>query len=170
MGHVPGFARQGDVIVVQTLNRLGRTMRDTSNLIHELTGRERGVWVRNLADPIKVDSADPADPIGQLAVVRLGLFAQTERTYTCERAAHGRARPAHSSGLLVTRPYAKRGPLAVVGSVRARWQAPTTVAVARPDPCRLATSHHCARHPRIARLWDVLGSCRRARCLADDRS
>ena len=61
------YARNGDVIVVHTLDRLGRTVRDTLNLIRELT--ERGVGVRNLADPIKVDSAESADPMGQLAVV-----------------------------------------------------------------------------------------------------
>ncbi len=43
--------------------------------------------MRNIADPIKVDSADPADAMGQLAVLLLALFAQMERTYTCERAA-----------------------------------------------------------------------------------
>jgi DNA invertase Pin-like site-specific DNA recombinase len=86
---VLGFARRGDVIVVHTLDRWGRTVRDTLNLIHELT--ERGVGVRNLADPLKVDSADPVDPMGQLAVMLLALFAQMERTYTCERAAHARA-------------------------------------------------------------------------------
>jgi len=56
---VLGFARRGDVIVVHTLDRLGRTVRDTLHLIHELT--ERGAGVRNLADPTKVDSPDPAD-------------------------------------------------------------------------------------------------------------
>jgi len=55
---VLGYARDGDVIVVHTLDRLGRTVRDTLNLIHELA--ERGVGVRNLADPIKVDSSNPA--------------------------------------------------------------------------------------------------------------
>ncbi len=83
------FARRGDVIVVHTLDRLGRTVRDTLNLIHELS--ERGVGVRNLADPIKVDSANPGDPMAQLAVVLLALFAQMERTYMLERAAHARA-------------------------------------------------------------------------------
>jgi len=70
------------------------------NLIHELT--ERGVGVRNLADPIKVDSADPTDAMGQL-VVLLALFAQMERTYTCERAAHARA-VAAAHGRQVGRP------------------------------------------------------------------
>ncbi len=59
------YARCGDVIVVHTLERLGRTVRDTLNLIHKLA--ERGVGVRNLADPIRVDSSDPADPMAQLA-------------------------------------------------------------------------------------------------------
>lgn len=83
------YAREGDVIVVHTLDRLGRTVRDTLNLIHDLT--DRGVGLRNLADPIKVNSADPTDPMGQLALVLLALFAQMERTYMLERAAHARA-------------------------------------------------------------------------------
>ena len=73
------YARGGDVIVVHTLDRLGRTVRDTLNLIHELS--ERGVGVRNLADPIRIDSTDPGGPMAQLAVVLLALFAQMERTY-----------------------------------------------------------------------------------------
>lgn len=42
------YAREGDVIVVHTLDRFGRTVRDTLGLIHDLA--ERGVGVRNLAD------------------------------------------------------------------------------------------------------------------------
>ncbi|GAB3249271.1 recombinase family protein [Arthrobacter pigmenti] len=95
------YARDGDVIVVHTLDRLGRTVRDTLNLIHELS--ERGVGVRNLADPIKVDSSNPEDPMAQLAVVLLALFGQMERTYTLERAAHARA-VATAKGRRVGRP------------------------------------------------------------------
>src|SRR5699024_8644406 len=51
------YACDGDVIVVHTLDRLGRTVRDTLNLIHELS--ERGIGIRNLADPIKIDSTNP---------------------------------------------------------------------------------------------------------------
>jgi DNA invertase Pin-like site-specific DNA recombinase len=95
------FARDGDVIVVHTLDRLGRTVRDTLNLIHELS--ERGVGIRNLADPIRVDSSRPDDPMAQLAVVLLALFAQMERTYTLERAAHARS-VAAAKGRRVGRP------------------------------------------------------------------
>lgn len=95
------YARGGDVIVVHTLDRLGRTVRDTLNMIHELS--ERGIGVRNLADPIKVDSSRPEDPMAQLAVVLLALFAQMERTYTIERAAHARA-VATAKGRRIGRP------------------------------------------------------------------
>jgi DNA invertase Pin-like site-specific DNA recombinase len=98
---VIAYAREGDVIVVHTLDRLGRTVRDTLNFIHELS--ERKVGVRNLADPINVDSSNPEDPMAQLAVVLLALFGQMERTYTMERAAHARA-VATAKGRRVGRP------------------------------------------------------------------
>ena len=84
------YARDGDVIVVHTLN-----------LIHDLAAR--GVGIRNLADPIKVDSSSPADPMAQLAVVLLALFAQMERTYSLERAAGARA-AATAKGRRIGRP------------------------------------------------------------------
>lgn len=81
------YARDGDVIVVHTLDRLGRTVRDTLSLIYDLAAM--GVGVRNLADPIKVDSSNPADPMAHLAVVLLALSGQMERTYIVERARKG---------------------------------------------------------------------------------
>ncbi|MGX6446468.1 recombinase family protein [Patulibacter sp. S7RM1-6] len=98
---VIAYAREGDVIVVHTLDRLGRTVRDTLNLIHDLA--EKKIGVRNLADPIKVDSSNPDDPMAQLAVVLLALFGQMERTYTMERAAHARA-VATAKGRRIGRP------------------------------------------------------------------
>jgi DNA invertase Pin-like site-specific DNA recombinase len=82
-------AREGDVLVVHTLDRLGRTVRDTLNLMYEL--KERGIGVRTLADPLPIDTSDPDSAMAQLAVVMLALFAEMERTYAAERAAHARA-------------------------------------------------------------------------------
>jgi DNA invertase Pin-like site-specific DNA recombinase len=96
-----GYAREGDVIVVHTLDRLGRTVRDTLNLIHDL--HQRGIGFRNLADPIRIDSTNPDDPMGQLAVILLALFGQMERTYAVERAAHART-VATEKGRRVGRP------------------------------------------------------------------
>ena len=59
-------------------------------LVHEL--KERGVGVRTLADPLLIDTSNPNNPMAQLAVVRLALFAEMERTYAAaERASHARA-------------------------------------------------------------------------------
>ncbi|MDP9988590.1 DNA invertase Pin-like site-specific DNA recombinase [Arthrobacter oryzae] len=82
-------ARPDDVIVVHTLDRLGRTLRDTLNLLHEL--KDRGVGIRTLADPLNIDTSNPDGPMAQLAVVMLALFAEMERTYAAERAAHARS-------------------------------------------------------------------------------
>ena len=81
--------------------RFCRSPREILNLIHDL--RERGIGVRNPADAIRVDSGNPDDPMAQLAVVLLALFAQMERTYTLERAAHARA-VATAKGRRVGRP------------------------------------------------------------------
>lgn len=81
--------REGDVLIVYTLDRLGRTVRDVLNQIHDL--REAGIGLRTLADAIPIDTSKPGDAISDLAIVLLSLFAQMERTYAAERAAHARA-------------------------------------------------------------------------------
>jgi DNA invertase Pin-like site-specific DNA recombinase len=82
-------ARDGDILVVHTLDRLGRTVRDTLNMVHDL--KERGVGVRTLADPLAIDTAESDAPMSHLAFVMLALFGQMERTYAAERAAHARS-------------------------------------------------------------------------------
>lgn len=81
--------REGDVLVVYTLDRLGRTVRDVLNQIHGL--RQAGIGLRTLADAIPIDTSKPGDAMSELAMVLLSLFAQMERTYAVERAAHARA-------------------------------------------------------------------------------
>lgn len=82
-------ARPGDVIVVHTLDRLGRTVRDTLNLVHEL--KERDIGIRTLADPLAIDTTAPDSSMAQLAFILLALFAEMERTYAAERVSHARA-------------------------------------------------------------------------------
>lgn len=163
------YARAGDVIVVHTLDRLGRTVRDTLNLIHDLA--ERGVGVRNLADPIKVDSANPSDPMAQLAVVLLALFGQMERTYALERAAHARA-VATAKGRRAGRPAGRpsstptswrtRCTCAIPGTASARSsprpgsRGRACTGTCRPDPrrssprCRTPSS---GSRPGTSRCW-----------------
>ena len=96
-----GYARSGDTIVVHTLDRLGRNLREVLNLVHELA--ERGIGVRSIADPIRIDTTD--EGMGKVAFLLLALFAEMERTFTAERAAHARA-VAESAGRHVGRPRA----------------------------------------------------------------
>ena len=96
-----GYARSGDLVVVHTLDRLGRNLREVLNLVHELGERE--IRVKSLADPMPVDTA--AEGMGRLAFLLLALFAEMERTYANERAAHARA-VAAAHGRRIGRPLA----------------------------------------------------------------
>lgn len=82
------YARAGDVVLVYTLDRLGRSLRDTLNLVHDL--RERGIGLRTIADPIPIDTTDES-PTAGLALALLALFSELERVYNAERVAHARA-------------------------------------------------------------------------------
>ena len=95
------YARRGDTIVVYTLDRLGRNLREVLNLVHDLG--DRGIGVRSIADPLPINTGD--EGMGRIAFLLLALFAEMERTFTAERAAHARA-VAEASGRRVGRPVA----------------------------------------------------------------
>jgi DNA invertase Pin-like site-specific DNA recombinase len=95
------YARDGDTIVVHTLDRLGRNLREVLNLVHDLA--EKGIGVRSLADPLPINTAD--EGMGRIAFLLLALFAEMERTFTAERAAHARA-VAETAGRRIGRPVA----------------------------------------------------------------
>ena len=95
------YARRGDTIVVYTLDRLGRNLREVLNLVHDLS--EKGIGVRSRADPLPINTND--EGMGRVAFLLLALFAEMERTFTAERAAHARA-VAEAAGRQVGRPVA----------------------------------------------------------------
>ncbi len=95
------YARSGDTIVVHTLDRIGRNLREVLNFVHDLA--KRGIGVRSLADPLPINTAD--EGMGRIAFLLLALFAEMERTFTAERAAHARA-VAEANNRHVGRPIA----------------------------------------------------------------
>jgi DNA invertase Pin-like site-specific DNA recombinase len=95
------YARSGDTVVVHTLDRLGRNLREVLNLVHDLN--EKQIGVRSLADPLPINTAD--EGTGRIAFLLLALFAEMERTFTAERAAHART-VAEAAGRRVGRPVA----------------------------------------------------------------
>ncbi|MEU4779248.1 recombinase family protein [Micromonospora sp. NPDC023633] len=95
------YVRPGDTIVVYTLDRLGRNLREVLNVAHDL--EQRGVGVRSLADPLPIDTRSTG--MGRIAFMLLALFAEMERVFTAERAAHARA-VAQAQGRNIGRPKA----------------------------------------------------------------
>lgn len=154
------------MIVVHTLDRLGRTVRDTLNLIHDLA--EQGIGIRNLADPIKIDSSNPADPMAQLAVVLLALFGQMERTYSLERAAGARA-AAEAKGRRTGRPtVVDPDKLAYAAHLR---NTDHTIAeiVAKTGITRTTLYRHLPKAPVEAHLADAPDTLSRANASTDRR-
>lgn len=93
--------REGDTVVVYTLDRAGRSVLAVLQAI--AAWRERGVGIRTLADPIAIDTGREGDAMSELAIILISLFAQWELTYSRERAAHAR-RVAAEQGRQVGRP------------------------------------------------------------------
>jgi DNA invertase Pin-like site-specific DNA recombinase len=69
--------------------------------VHDLA--EKHIGVRSMADPLPINTAD--EGMGRIAFLLLALFAEMERTFTAERAAHARA-VADAAGSRVGRPVA----------------------------------------------------------------
>ena len=81
------YARPGNTVVVHTLDRIGRNLREVLNLVHDLD--QGGIGFRTLADPLPI--ATTSEGMGRIAFLLLALFAEMERTFSAERAAHARA-------------------------------------------------------------------------------
>lgn len=95
------YARSGDTLVVHTLDRLGRNIREVLNLVHDLS--EKQIGVRSLADPLPIDTSEAG--MGRIAFLLLALFGEMERTFATERAAHARS-VAEATGRRIGRPVA----------------------------------------------------------------
>src|SRR5699024_9585235 len=81
-------AQSGDTIGACTRDRRGRNLRDCLNPVHDLS--ERGVYSKTLRDPMPSDASDTS-PVAQTAASPSALFAEVERVFSQERAAHARA-------------------------------------------------------------------------------
>lgn len=79
------FARQGDVIVVWRLDRLGRNMEDLIHLVNQLN--EHGVGFYTLQENITLDKNSST---GQLMFHLFAAFAEFERNLILERSNAGR--------------------------------------------------------------------------------
>lgn len=82
------YVREGDTLVVASMDRLARSVPDLYAIVEELNGR--GVAVRFLKEGQRYDAH--SDATSQLMLGMLGVVAQFERALIRERQAEGIAR------------------------------------------------------------------------------
>lgn len=81
------FLREGDELVVLSLDRLARNLRDLLDTVETLG--KRGVSVRFLKENLLFDARSNADPISKLMLSMVGAFAEFERSMIRSRQAEG---------------------------------------------------------------------------------
>ena len=95
------YVREGDVLVVWRLDRLGRSLKDLLELVHQLD--ERGIGLKSLTE-----SLDTTTPSGRLIFQVFGAVAEFERNLIRERTTAG-LRAARARGRKGGRPRSLSG-------------------------------------------------------------
>lgn len=80
-----GYLREGDTLVVHSLDRLARNLDDLRRIVKELTGK--GVRVEFLKEGLQFGGED--SPMSQLLLSVMGAFAEFERSLIRERQLEG---------------------------------------------------------------------------------
>lgn len=81
------YLREGDELVVCSMDRLSRSLKDLLRVVGEL--RNRGVRVIFLKENICLEPHDRSDPMTELLFSVMGAFAQFERSLIRERQQEG---------------------------------------------------------------------------------
>lgn len=79
------FVRQGDTVMVHSLDRLARNLDDLRKLVHDLTSR--GVRIEFVKEGLTFTGED--SPMAQLLLSVMGAFAEFERSLIRERQREG---------------------------------------------------------------------------------
>jgi len=82
------FVREGDVIVIYSIDRLARDLRDLQSIIQELN--DKGATVEFVSERLTFSGAD--DPFSKLQLQMMGAFAEFERNIIKKRQAEGIAK------------------------------------------------------------------------------
>ena len=80
-----GYVREGDELVVHSMDRLSRSVIDMLTTVNDLAGR--GVRIRFLKEGLTFGDAD--DPCGELMLTVMAAVAQFERSLLLERQREG---------------------------------------------------------------------------------
>ena len=80
------FIREGDILIVHSMDRLARNLKDLLCMVEELTGR--GVSVQFIKENLTFD-ANSDSPMSKLMLSMIGAFAEFERNMIKQRQAEG---------------------------------------------------------------------------------
>ena len=80
------FARSGDEVIVYSIDRLARNLRDLQQIIEELNNKE--VTITFLSERLSFN-ADSSDAFAKLQLQMLGAFSEYERNIIRKRQAEG---------------------------------------------------------------------------------
>jgi DNA invertase Pin-like site-specific DNA recombinase len=79
------FAREGDTVVVHSMDRLARNLDDLRRLVQMLT--KRGIWIEFVKEGLHFTGED--SPMANLLLSVMGAFAEFERALIRERQREG---------------------------------------------------------------------------------
>ncbi|WP_316201366.1 MULTISPECIES: recombinase family protein [unclassified Bradyrhizobium] len=85
LAQMVAYVREGDTVVVHSMDRLARNLEDLRRLVRELTGK--GVRVQFLKESLTFTAE--ASPMSQLLLNVMGSFAEFERAIIRERQREG---------------------------------------------------------------------------------
>jgi len=89
LDHLLAFARDGDTVVVHSMDRLARNLDDLRRIVQGLT--RRGVRVEFVKEGLTFTGED--SPMANLMLSVMGAFAEFERALLRERSARGSRSP-----------------------------------------------------------------------------
>lgn len=72
------FVREGDLLVVHSLDRLATNLSDLLTMVQDLTGR--GVSVRFINERLDFDAGKESSPMAKLILSMVGVRAKIERS------------------------------------------------------------------------------------------
>lgn len=81
------YIREGDEVIVHSMDRLARNLEDLLRLVREITGK--GVRIKFLKENLDFDPEKGASPMSVLMLSVMGAVAQFERSLIRERQAEG---------------------------------------------------------------------------------
>lgn len=81
------FIREGDTLIVHSLDRLARNLADLLTIVQELTGR--GVSIVFMNERLSFEAGKDASPTSKLMLSMIGAFAEFERSMIKRRQAEG---------------------------------------------------------------------------------